>query len=51
MLIASDLLAWMRGLCLEGALQKAEPKRLRYTLFHSAGILVRSAHAAGTTAG
>ena len=42
-LIASDLLAWMRGLCLEGALQKAEPKRLRYTLLHSAGILVRSA--------
>ena len=36
-LIASDLLAWMRGLCLEGALQKAEPKRLRYTLLHSAG--------------
>ena len=29
--------------CLEGALQKAEPKRLRYTLLHSAGILVRSA--------
>ena len=26
-LIASDLLAWMRGPCLEGALQKAEPKR------------------------
>ena len=42
-LIASDLLAWLRGLCLEGALQKAEPKRLRYTLLHSAGILVRSA--------
>jgi hypothetical protein len=42
-LIATDLLAWMRGLCLDGALQKAEPKRLRYTLLHSAGILVRSA--------
>ena len=42
-LIATDLLAWMRGLCLEGALQKAEPKRLRYALLHSAGILVRSA--------
>ena len=42
-LIASDLLAWLRGLCLEGALQKAEPKRLRYTLLHSAGILVHSA--------
>jgi hypothetical protein len=42
-LIATDLLAWVRGLCLDGALQKAEPKRLRYTLLHSAGILVRSA--------
>jgi hypothetical protein len=42
-LMATDLLAWMRGLCLEGALQTAEPKRLRYTLLHSAGILVRSA--------
>lgn len=42
-LIATDLLAWMKGLCLEGALAKAEPKRLRYTLLHSAGILVRSA--------
>ena len=41
--MASDLLVWMRGLCLEGALQKAEPKRLRYTLLHSAGVLVRSA--------
>ena len=42
-LIAGDLLAWMKGLCLEGALAKAEPKRLRYTLLHTAGILVRSA--------
>ena len=42
-LIATDLLAWLRGLCLEGALQKAEPKRLRYTLLHAAGIFVRSA--------
>ena len=42
-LIASDLLAWMKGLCLEGALAKAEPKRLRYTLLHTAGIIVRSA--------
>jgi hypothetical protein len=42
-LIASDLLAWMKGLCLEGELARAEPKRLRYTLLHAAGILVSSA--------
>jgi hypothetical protein len=42
-LIASDLLVWMKGLCLEGDLARAEPKRLRYTLLHSAGVLVRSA--------
>jgi len=42
-LIAGDLLAWMKGLCLEGALAAAEPKRLRYTLLHTAGLLVRSA--------
>jgi hypothetical protein len=42
-LIASDLLAWMKGLCLDGELARAEPKRLRYTLLHSAGILVSSA--------
>ncbi len=43
MLIASDLLAWLKGLCLDGELSRAEPKRLRYTLLHSAGILVSSA--------
>ena len=37
-LMAGDLLAWMKGLCLEGALAKAEPKRLRYTLLHTAGL-------------
>ena len=42
-LIAGDLLAWMKGLCLEGELARAEPKRLRYTLLHSAGVVVRSA--------
>jgi hypothetical protein len=42
-LIASDLLVWMKGLCLEGTLAQAEPKRLRYTLLHSAGLLVSSA--------
>jgi Transposase DDE domain group 1 len=42
-LIAGDLLVWMKGLCLEGELARAEPKRLRYTLLHAAGLLVRSA--------
>jgi hypothetical protein len=42
-LMAGDLLAWTKGLCLEGDLAKAEPKRLRYTLLHTAGVIVRSA--------
>jgi hypothetical protein len=41
-LIAQDLLAWMKLLCLDGELAHAEPKRLRYCLFHAAGIIVRS---------
>ncbi len=39
--MAQDLLAWTRGLCLEGELARAEPKRLRYALLHTAGRLVR----------
>jgi hypothetical protein len=42
-LIAADLLAWLKALCLQGELANAEPKRLRYTLLHTAGVLVRSA--------
>lgn len=42
-LVAGDLLAWMKGLCLEGELARAEPKRLRYALLHAAGVMVRSA--------
>ena len=42
-LIAGDLLAWTKGLCLDGELAHAEPKRLRYTLLHTAAIVVRSA--------
>jgi hypothetical protein len=42
-LIAGDLLVWMKGLCLESELARAEPKRLRYTLLHTAGVLVHSA--------
>jgi Transposase DDE domain group 1 len=41
-LIAQDLLAWTKLLCLDGELARAEPKRLRYTLFHAAGIIVCS---------
>ena len=42
-LLAGDLLAWTRGLCLRGELARAEPKRLRFTLLHAAGVIVRSA--------
>ena len=38
-MIAHDLLAWSKTLLLEGALAKAEPKRLRYRLLHVAGRL------------
>ena len=41
-LIAQDLLAWLKLLCLDGELARAEPKRLRYRVFHTAGIIVRS---------
>jgi len=40
-LIAQDLLAWTKIMCLNGELARAEPKRLRYCLFHAAGIIVR----------
>lgn len=42
-LVAGDLLTWMKGLCLEGELARATPKRLRYALLHAAGLVVRSA--------
>ncbi len=41
-LVAHDLLAWTRLLCLDGDLARAEPKRLRYCLFHAAGVITRS---------
>lgn len=41
-LLGLDLVAWTQALCLDGELGKAEPKRLRYTLLHCAGRLVRS---------
>jgi hypothetical protein len=41
-LIAGDLLAWLRGIGLSGALRGATPARLRYTLLHVAGRLIRT---------
>ena len=35
-------MAWTQHLCLDGELARAEPKRLRYCLFHTAGLIVRS---------
>ena len=35
--MAQDLIAFTQGLVLGGELAKAEPKRLRYTLLHTAG--------------
>jgi hypothetical protein len=45
-LIGTDLLAWAKALCLDGELATAEPQRIRYTLLHTAGVLVRSARRA-----
>lgn len=42
-LIAQELLCWTRALCLDDALARAEPKRLRHRLLHVAGRIVRSA--------
>jgi hypothetical protein len=42
-LIAQDLLAWTKLICLTGELQTAEPKRLRHQLLHTAGKLVTHA--------
>ncbi|MGH2687963.1 MAG: IS1380 family transposase [Actinomycetota bacterium] len=41
-LMAQDLVAWVQRLCLDGELAKAEPKRLRYALWHVAGRIVRT---------
>jgi hypothetical protein len=38
-LLAHDLLVWTQALLLDGELTKAEPKRLRYRLLHTAGRL------------
>jgi Transposase DDE domain group 1 len=41
-LLAHDLIVWTQALLLDGELQKAEPKRLRYRLLHVAGRLAFS---------
>jgi hypothetical protein len=41
-MLAHDLIVWTQTLCLDGELQKAEPKRLRYRLFHLAARLAFS---------
>jgi hypothetical protein len=41
-LCAHDLLAWCRHLTLDGDLAHAEPKRLRYCLFHTAARITTS---------
>ena len=41
-MLAHDLLIWTQTLLLDGALAKAEPKRLRYQLLHLAGRLAFS---------
>jgi len=40
-LIAQDLLAWTKLICLDGELATAEPKRLRQRLLHTAAKLIR----------
>jgi hypothetical protein len=40
--IAQDLLAWTQGLCLVGELARAEPKRLRYCCWHTAGRVAKT---------
>jgi hypothetical protein len=41
-MLAHDLIVWTQALLLDGELAKAEPKRLRYRLFHVAGRLAFS---------
>jgi hypothetical protein len=41
-LVAQDLLVWAQQLVLDGDLARAEPKRLRYCLWHTAGVITTS---------
>jgi len=45
-MLAHDLIVWTQALALDGELAKAEPKRLRYQLFHVAGKLAFSGRCA-----
>jgi Transposase DDE domain group 1 len=45
-MLAHDLIVWTQALLLDGELQKAEPKRLRYRLLHVAARLAFSARRA-----
>jgi hypothetical protein len=40
-LTAADLIAWTQTILLDGALAAAEPKKLRYQIFHAAARIVR----------
>lgn len=42
--IATDLIAWLQLLALDGDLARAEPKRLRYRILHTAARLTRGQH-------
>ena len=42
-MMAADLVRWFQLLCLDGSWAKAQPKALRWGLFHAPGRLVRSA--------
>jgi hypothetical protein len=42
-LAGADLLAWLRGVALDGELARAEPKTLRYRLLHAAARIIRRA--------
>jgi hypothetical protein len=42
-LVAQTLVAWAQALLLDGELSRAEPKTLRYRLWHAAARLVRHA--------
>jgi DDE family transposase len=41
-LIACDLTVWTQDLCLEGSMAEAEPKKLRWALWHTAGKITTS---------
>jgi hypothetical protein len=41
-LVAHDLLAWCRLVALDGDLARAEPKRLRYCLLHTAAVVAHT---------